>query len=125
MKSENQSVSYTRSNCEQEDKGWNAERGYDYYISSLNSEPTTKHWILVNANEYMDILGNGQINNVQAYLKNAGASMLSTGNHGYGCYCYNTQKYYFKVSGSASNYSVNFETWDSGSSRKVRLIFKY
>ena len=72
----------------------------------------------------MDILGNDQINTVQAYLKNAGAAPLSTGNPGYGCYCFNTQKYYFKVSGS-SNYSVNFETWDSGSSKKVRLIFKY
>ena len=125
MKSEDQGVSYTRSNCENEEKGYWAETGYEYYISSLTANKTQKNWILVNGNEYMDILGNGQINTVQAYLKSAGASTLSTGNPGYGCYCYNTQKYYFKVSGSASNYSVNFETWDSGSSRKVRLIFKY
>jgi len=125
MKSENQSVSYTRSNCEQEEKSWCAEAGYYYYINSLTEDKTQKNWILVNGNEYMDILGNDQINTVQAYLKNAGAAPLSTGNPGYGCYCYNTQKYYFTVFGSESNYSVAFDSWNTGSSRKVRLIFKY
>jgi len=125
MKSENQSVSYTRSNCEQEEKSWSAETGDYYYINSLTENKTQKHWILVNGNEYMDILGDGRINIVQTLLKNAGASTLSTGSPGYGCYCYNTQKYYFTVFGSESNYSVAFDSWNTGSSRKVRLIFKY
>ena len=126
MKSVDQSVSYSRSNCEDESKGWNAETGDYYYINSLTENKTQKHWILVNGNEYMNILGNGQITSVQAYLKSAGATLLSTGNPGYGCYCYDTQKYYFTVSsGSENSYSVNFSTWNSGNSKKVRLIFKY
>ena len=124
MKSEDQGVTYSRSNCENEEKGSWAETGYEYYINSLTANKTQKNWILVNGNEYMDILGDGRINMVQGLLKDAGATPLSTGNPGYGCYCYNTEKYYFTVSGS-SNYSVNFSTWNSGNSRKVRLIFKY
>ena len=126
MKSEDQSVTYSRSNCEDEEKGYWAETGYDYYISSLTANKTQKNWILVNANEYMNILGGGQINNVQAYLKNAGANPLDTSGPGYGCYCYNTQKYFFRVYGSENSYDVDFETWTStAGNKKIRLIFKY